>query len=160
MEYPNPEEGKGALAMAMATADKHGSDVILANDPGESTTQTGAKAQGLGSGIAGTLTHRAVDADRLAIACRHADAWRVLTGNEIGTLFAWWLLRCYRHANPNAELGRGYAACMRAPSNEACVAVGNVYMLASTVSSKMLKSMAHDEGFKVHPSRSMVSCPG
>jgi phosphomannomutase len=31
--YPNPEEGKGALKLAMETADKHGSRLILANDP-------------------------------------------------------------------------------------------------------------------------------
>ena len=31
--FPNPEEGKSALNLAMATADAAGSTVILANDP-------------------------------------------------------------------------------------------------------------------------------
>ena len=31
--FPNPEEGKSALNLAMATADAVGSTVILANDP-------------------------------------------------------------------------------------------------------------------------------
>ncbi len=31
--FPNPEEGKGALALAMAAADRAGSNLVLANDP-------------------------------------------------------------------------------------------------------------------------------
>lgn len=31
--FPNPEEGRGALALAFATADRHGVDLVLANDP-------------------------------------------------------------------------------------------------------------------------------
>ncbi|GFO18335.1 phosphoglucomutase-2 [Plakobranchus ocellatus] len=33
VKYPNPEEGEGALKLAMETADKNRSKVILANDP-------------------------------------------------------------------------------------------------------------------------------
>lgn len=33
VKFPNPEEGKGALALSFETANKHGSTVILANDP-------------------------------------------------------------------------------------------------------------------------------
>jgi phosphomannomutase len=69
VKYPNPEEGKGALALAMATADRAGSNIILANDP---------------------------DADRLAVAVRTADgAWRILSGNEIGALFGKWTWDAY-----------------------------------------------------------------
>lgn len=68
--FPNPEEGKSALNLAMATADRANSRVILANDP---------------------------DADRLAVAEKQRDgAWRVFTGNHIGALFGWWALECYR----------------------------------------------------------------
>ena len=65
--FPNPEEGAGALAEAMAAADAGGADLILANDP---------------------------DADRLAVAERDAAAdggWRVFTGNEIAALLADWV---------------------------------------------------------------------
>lgn len=100
--YPNPEEGAGALTLSMRTADATGCTVILANDP---------------------------DADRLAVAAKHDGAWRIFTGNEIGSLFAWWAWRCYREANPTAD-------------------PANVYMLGSAVSTKMVASIAAVEGFK------------
>lgn len=106
VEFPNPEEGKGALALAMATAEKNGCSLILANDP---------------------------DADRLAVACKAEAAdgtgstgWRVLTGNEIGALLAHWQFRCFKEAGGD---------------------VSNAWMIASTVSSKMLGAMAAKEGF-------------
>lgn len=52
----------------------------------------------------------------------------MFTGNEIGALLGWWALECYKRVNPNGNL----ADC---------------YMLASTVSSKMLRGMAKTEGF-------------
>ncbi|MES1908418.1 MAG: hypothetical protein MHM6MM_001363 [Cercozoa sp. M6MM] len=67
VQYPNPEEGAGALALAMTTAKQHDCTVILANDP---------------------------DADRLAVAeLQESGDWRVFNGNEIAALFADWLLR-------------------------------------------------------------------
>ncbi len=33
VKFPNPEEGRSALNLAMATADKAGATVICANDP-------------------------------------------------------------------------------------------------------------------------------
>ena len=33
VKYPNPEEGKSALDLSMATADANNSPIILANDP-------------------------------------------------------------------------------------------------------------------------------
>ena len=33
MKFPNPEEGKSALNLAIETANKNDSTVILANDP-------------------------------------------------------------------------------------------------------------------------------
>lgn len=33
VKFPNPEEGKSALNLAIATANEHGCTLILANDP-------------------------------------------------------------------------------------------------------------------------------
>ena len=33
MKFPNPEEGKSALKLAMTTADEAGVNIICANDP-------------------------------------------------------------------------------------------------------------------------------
>ena len=61
--FPNPEEGKGALKLAMAAADEQGSALILANDP---------------------------DADRLAVAEKVDGEWKPLNGNQIALLLADW----------------------------------------------------------------------
>jgi phosphomannomutase len=101
--YPNPEEGKGALALSIATADKAGSRLILANDP---------------------------DADRLAVAEKQDNGeWRIFNGNEIAFLLAHWVWIHFQKSNPNAD----YSKCV---------------MIASTVSSKILRAMAQKEGFK------------
>lgn len=102
VKYPNPEEGAGALTLAMRTAEEHGCTVILANDP---------------------------DADRLAVAVQHAGAWRILSGNELGSLLAWWCWTSFRARNPAA-------------------AAESVYMLGSAVSTKMVASIAQAEGFQ------------
>jgi phosphomannomutase len=75
--FPNPEEGKGALKLAMATADAHNSPVIIANDP---------------------------DADRLAAAEKLPDGtWKIFTGNELGILFASWAWSSYLKKNPDVD---------------------------------------------------------
>ncbi|XP_034255571.1 phosphoglucomutase-2 [Thrips palmi] len=101
VKFPNPEEGKSSLQLSIKTANANGSTIILANDP---------------------------DADRLAVAEKVGDEWKTFTGNELGALIGWWLLRSYREKNPNKPLS-------------------DVYMLSSTVSSKVLKTMAETEGF-------------
>jgi len=58
--FPNPEE-KGAMDLSFAEATKNSSDIILANDP---------------------------DADRLAVAVRKGDGYKMLTGDEVGLLLA------------------------------------------------------------------------
>ncbi len=64
VRFPNPEE-PGALDLVIALAASRGADVVLANDP---------------------------DADRLGVAVPSRDRdphrWRILTGDEIGTLLA------------------------------------------------------------------------
>ncbi|KAK3839746.1 MAG: hypothetical protein J3R72DRAFT_402106 [Linnemannia gamsii] len=60
--FPNPEEGKGALALAFKAADEAGASVVFANDP---------------------------DADRFTVAEKQASGeWILFTGNQIGTMFA------------------------------------------------------------------------
>ena len=64
--FPNPEE-EGAMDLALETALQVDADIILANDP---------------------------DADRLCVGLRTTgDQYRVLTGNEVGTLIGDELLR-------------------------------------------------------------------
>jgi phosphomannomutase len=60
--FPNPEEGKGALALAFKAAEEAGASVVFANDP---------------------------DADRFTVAEKQASGeWILFTGNQIGTMFA------------------------------------------------------------------------
>uniref|UniRef100_H0WY91 Glucose 1,6-bisphosphate synthase n=1 Tax=Otolemur garnettii TaxID=30611 RepID=H0WY91_OTOGA len=70
------------------------------------------------------------DADRLAVAeLQENDHWKVFTGNELAALFGWWMFDCWKkNKSRNAD-------------------VKNVYMLATTVSSKILKAIALKEGF-------------
>lgn len=58
--FPNPEE-PGAIDLALKLAEESGADVAIANDP---------------------------DADRCAIAASIGGRWRMLTGDELGTLLA------------------------------------------------------------------------
>ncbi|XP_066935115.1 phosphopentomutase-like [Clytia hemisphaerica] len=79
VKYPNPEEGKGALTLAMKTAEANNSSFIIANDP---------------------------DADRLAIAEKNKDgAWKIFTGNEIGLLLGWWSFNKHKEQNPSLYPG-------------------------------------------------------
>lgn len=101
--FPNPEEGKGALKLAMETADANGARLILANDP---------------------------DADRLAVAEKDPSSpsgWRIFTGNEIGVLLGYWELQQYLRLHPDCDRTQ-------------------LYFVASTVSSKMLRAVANAEG--------------
>ncbi|CAF1065233.1 unnamed protein product [Didymodactylos carnosus] len=73
------------------------------------------------------------DADRFALAERDPmgtvqTGWRILTGNQLGALLGWWRWFTWRNANPDVN-------------------VDDVYMLYSTVSSHILKSIGEVEGF-------------
>ncbi|KAL8878769.1 MAG: hypothetical protein Q9198_003496 [Flavoplaca austrocitrina] len=63
VKYPNPEE-KGALDLAISTADEKNIRLILANDP---------------------------DADRFAVAEKVANHWHQFTGDQVGVLLAYWI---------------------------------------------------------------------
>ncbi|XP_033631930.1 glucose 1,6-bisphosphate synthase-like isoform X1 [Asterias rubens] len=104
VKYPNPEEGKSALDLAIRTANANTSNVIFANDP---------------------------DADRFALAEKQPnDNWKIFTGNELGAVLGWWQWVCYMKNNPQCTDGK------------------DVYMLASTVSSKILSTISLKEGFQ------------
>lgn len=62
--FPNPEE-PGAMDLALALAQRHGADLVVANDP---------------------------DADRCAVAVPTSQGWRMLHGDEVGALLAHHLL--------------------------------------------------------------------
>ncbi|XP_013104900.1 phosphopentomutase [Stomoxys calcitrans] len=71
------------------------------------------------------------DADRLACAEKDPKTglWKVFNGNELGALIGWWSVQNYKALHPNVDL----ADC---------------YLLASTVSSKILRSMGDVDGYK------------
>jgi phosphoglucomutase/phosphopentomutase len=119
VRFPNPEEGKGVLDLSIATANSTGSQVILANDP---------------------------DADRCALAERQSNgSWKIFTGNEIGTLLGWWLW--LRHQKEQKEKKRNPNASPSADAAADMIRNDDCYMLSSAVSSKILSSIAREEGF-------------
>ena len=63
--FPNPEE-PGAMDLALARATERQPDLVIANDP---------------------------DADRCAIAIPSTDGYRMLSGDEVGSLLGWWATR-------------------------------------------------------------------
>lgn len=71
------------------------------------------------------------DADRLAVAEKtdpSKSEWKVFTGNELGALFGWWMLHSFKQNNPGLPLDK-------------------IYMISSTVSSMILKTISKKEGF-------------
>lgn len=100
VSFPNPEE-KNALDLAIQTADRLDINLVVANDP---------------------------DADRFSAAVKSsAGKWRQLSGNELGLLFADFIIES-RYIAKSLPLS-------------------NVYILNSTVSSQMIGSMARELGF-------------
>ncbi|XP_059187401.1 glucose 1,6-bisphosphate synthase [Centropristis striata] len=70
------------------------------------------------------------DADRLAVAEKSDRCgWKVFTGNELAALLGWWMFFNWKEAHPDPADTR------------------SVYMLATTVSSKILQAFARIEGF-------------
>ncbi|XP_051820532.1 phosphopentomutase [Antechinus flavipes] len=74
------------------------------------------------------------DADRLAVAEQQEDGeWKVFSGNEMGALLGWWLFTNWKEKNQDRNQDQN--------------ALKNLYMLSSTVSSKILRAIALKEGF-------------
>eukprot|EP01094_Clydonella_sp_ATCC50884_P030324 TRINITY_DN9870_c0_g1_i1.p1 TRINITY_DN9870_c0_g1~~TRINITY_DN9870_c0_g1_i1.p1 ORF type:complete len:619 (-),score=204.08 TRINITY_DN9870_c0_g1_i1:92-1948(-) len=118
--FPNPEEGRGALKLAFAAAERSGARVVIANDP---------------------------DSDRLAVAERIAGApsweegqevdvasWYVFNGNELGALFGEWAIQLFLKKNGDV-------------SDEE---KANAFVVNTTVSSKMLRSIAERNGLQYY----------
>ncbi|KAK6459751.1 Phosphoglucomutase/phosphomannomutase [Scheffersomyces xylosifermentans] len=98
VKFPNPEE-KGALDLAIKTAESLNYKLVVASDP---------------------------DADRFSVAIKTKKGqWRQLTGNEIGFLFAMYVIE---ELTPQERLS-------------------NTYLVNSTVSSQILNAMATKKGF-------------
>ncbi|KAL5120912.1 hypothetical protein ACEQ8H_001100 [Pleosporales sp. CAS-2024a] len=76
VKFPNPEE-KGALDLAIQTADQASIRLILASDP---------------------------DADRLAVAEKVHDKWHIFTGNQLGALIGSYLYERYPSSKPREKL--------------------------------------------------------
>ncbi|KAJ3285841.1 Phosphoglucomutase-2 [Borealophlyctis nickersoniae] len=128
VEYPNPEEGKGALALAMQTARTAGARLILANDP--DGINFSKRIQHHTSSSDPNLAFLPATADRLAIAEQlQSGEWHIFSGNEIGAILGVSLWRRWRKQNPTAD-------------------PGTVAMLISTVSSKLLQHVGRIEGFR------------
>ncbi|TKS68135.1 Phosphoglucomutase-2 [Collichthys lucidus] len=85
------------------------------------------------------------DADRLAVAEKQESGqWRVFSGNELGALLGWWMFHCWKQQN----------------SDTAAAAVKSLYMLSSTVSSKILRAIALKEGFHFEDGVSAAAIAG
>jgi phosphomannomutase len=96
--YPNPEE-EGALDLAMSLARNEQADLIVANDP---------------------------DADRLAVAVpdeSQPSGYRMLTGDELGVLLAWWAAE---RARRDGRRGALAATVVSAPAIERLAAAYNL----------------------------------
>lgn len=76
VKFPNPEE-KGALDLAIKTADESSVKLILASDP---------------------------DADRLAVAEKVGEGWHIFTGNQLGALLGSYLFERYPASKPREKL--------------------------------------------------------
>jgi phosphomannomutase len=63
--FPNPEE-KGATDLLIELAQEIEADIAIANDP---------------------------DADRCALAIKVNSTWKLLTGDELGFLLTWWIIK-------------------------------------------------------------------
>ena len=86
VSFPNPEE-PGALDLAIATAQRTGAELIIANDP---------------------------DADRLAVAIPDAAGiWHRLSGNEVGALLGW---RAARRMRLGGQRGTLAASIVSSPA--------------------------------------------
>ncbi|PFH47176.1 hypothetical protein AMATHDRAFT_77329 [Amanita thiersii Skay4041] len=99
VRFPNPEER--ALDLAIQTANAQDITYVIAQDP---------------------------DSDRFAAAERSTDgSWVTFTGDQLGSLFAAYVLDIYISSNRTTD---------------------KLAMVASTVSSKMIEAMAKVEGFR------------
>ena len=79
--FPNPEE-PGAMDLALTQASTTQPDLVIAHDP---------------------------DADRCAVAICDNNQWRMLTGDELGTILAWWSVG--HSAEPGSVFAQSLVSC-------------------------------------------------
>ncbi|ETO05512.1 hypothetical protein RFI_31884, partial [Reticulomyxa filosa] len=144
VKFPNPEEGAGALSLAIKTADANDSPLIIGIfkkfflyllyayiylynfffvyyvNAGQKKIYKQTKKKKAND----------PDADRLAIAekMKNKKEWKIFNGNEIAILLSDWAFVNYMKRHPKAD-------------------VSKLVMIASTVSSKYLQSYATKNGF-------------
>ena len=75
VHFPNPEE-PGAMDLALAEAREVEADIVIANDP---------------------------DADRCAAGIPADGDWRMLSGDEVGSLLGWWIVERGRRSGTPAS---------------------------------------------------------
>ncbi|TYC99008.1 phospho-sugar mutase [Arthrobacter echini] len=107
--FPNPEE-PGALDLALETAARVDADLVIANDP---------------------------DADRVALAAREpaGGAWRMLRGDEVGTLLG-------------LHLAARLVQARTEPADATAAADGTGVFANSIVSSRLLERVASASGIE------------
>ena len=104
VKSPNPENAE-ALSLAMALADRENADLVLGTDP---------------------------DADRMGAACRDRHGkMGLLSGNQIGSLFAWYRIRTLK------DLG------VLTPEN-----AGRAVIIKTFVTTDLQKAIAEAEGLR------------
>jgi len=113
VSFPNPEE-KGAMDLLLALAKSKNTDIAIANDP---------------------------DADRCALAVKDKGNWKVLTGDEIGYLITWWILK--KAELENKKLSGKIAASIVSSSLVPKMAKNN--LLTGTTTLTGVKWMGHIE---------------
>lgn len=113
VSFPNPEE-KGAMDLLLDLAKSKDTDIAIANDP---------------------------DADRCALAVKNKDSWKVLSGDEIGYLITWWILK--KAELENVKLTGKIAASIVSSSLVPKMAKNN--LLTGTTTLTGVKWMGHIE---------------
>ncbi|KAF2274852.1 uncharacterized protein EI97DRAFT_434755 [Westerdykella ornata] len=123
VKFPNPEE-KGALDLAIQTADEADKSLILASDP---------------------------DADRLAVAERASGKWHIYTGNQLGILLASYLIESYAGNTPREKLAM-LASTVSSRMLQALAAKEGFYFKETLTGFKWLGNVARDlakDGYEV-----------
>lgn len=115
--------------LSFALAEKEGAKFVLANDPDADRLAAAEKQDGSVPCPVNGSTNDRPGFKRVCFCI--SGRWRVFTGNELGALLGWWMFHSWKQQNSDAD----------------AAAVKRIYMLSSTVSSKILRAIALKEGF-------------
>lgn len=123
VDFPNPEEGAGALLLSFKTAERSNARLILANDPDSDRLAVAERIEPYPNAEPDAKKQKLAETSDEELMKR----WKVFTGNDIGILLGHY---CYQ----------------RLLAEEPDVDKSKVLVINTTVSSKMLKAMAEKEG--------------